>query len=293
MSIDPHKQHSLDVDAYFKRIGYDGSRETTIETLHQIVGFHTRAIPFENIDVLLERRIFMDPASIEKKLVGGGRGGYCFEQNTLLQHLLVALGFDVTPISARVRYQKPKGFIPPRSHLCLIVKIDDEDWLADVGIGGLSLTSAIRLILNDTQATPHDIRRLVSAGDWTGLGQRAPDAVIYHQVRLGDEWEDVAEFTLERMHAIDVEMANWYTNMHPRSHFRDRLTVARATVDGRLTLINREFKRRGPDGSTESRTLTDDAELLQVLAQEFGISLPPSTRFQEPSHGRNASLSIE
>ena len=285
--------HAVDIDAYFNRIGYGGSASPTKATLDRIVELHTRTIPFENFDVLLGRRIQVDAASVEAKLVGQRRGGYCFEQNTLLLHVLLGLGFDVRPISARVRYQKPRDLTPPRSHLCLIVRIDGEDWLADVGVGGLSLTCALRLVLDEPQETPHDTRRLVSAGDWRSMDQRAPDAVLYHQARLGEAWEDVAEFTLETMHPVDVEMANWFTNMHPQSHFRDRLTVARSTEEGRLTIVNRELRKRGRDGQVATRALTGDAELLRSLKDEFGLELPAGTRFVDPVAGGHASLVME
>ncbi len=282
--------YRVDLDAYFDRTGYAGGREPSVETLHGLLAAHTSAIPFENLDVLLGRRISVEPEAVEAKLVRDRRGGYCFEQNTLLQYVLRGLGFAVTPISARVRHQKPRDFVPARSHLFLAVRVGDEDWLADVGVGSLSLTSAIRLVLNEPQETRHEPRRICSAGAWDGLKRRAPDAVLYHQVRLGDRWEDVAEFTLETMHPIDVEVANWYTSMHPTSHFRSRLIAARSTEHGRLTLQNRELKERRADGTVAVRTLGTDAELLEVLRAAFGLELPAGTRFIEPGPGRLARL---
>ncbi|MCX5740953.1 MAG: arylamine N-acetyltransferase, partial [Proteobacteria bacterium] len=70
---------SLDLDAYFARIGYAGERAPTRATLYAIVHAHVGAIPFENIDVLLGRRVDLAPAAIVQKLVHDRRGGYCFE----------------------------------------------------------------------------------------------------------------------------------------------------------------------------------------------------------------------
>ncbi len=47
----------IDLDAYCARIGYDGPRTPTLATLHAITAAHTRAIPFENLDVLLGRGV--------------------------------------------------------------------------------------------------------------------------------------------------------------------------------------------------------------------------------------------
>ena len=264
--------HVPDLDAYFARIRYVGPRAATLATLHGIVAAHTQTIPFENLDVLLDRGIDLAPAAIERKLVRENRGGYCFEQNTLLLHVLEALGFRATPISARVRLQRPRDFTPPRTHLFLRVELDGESWLADVGIGGLSLTAAIRLDTGAEQATPHEPRRIVREG-----------ARLFHQARLGDEWTDVCEFTLEEMPPIDRELANWFTSTHPQSHFRSRLVAARAApAGGRLTLLDREFTLRQADGRSEKRELATPDELLGVLAEFFGLHFPAGTRFGPP-----------
>ena len=44
---------SVDLDAYFARIGYDGPREPTLAVLRAIHQKHPDAIAFENVDVLL------------------------------------------------------------------------------------------------------------------------------------------------------------------------------------------------------------------------------------------------
>ena len=74
----------FDLDAYLRRIGYEGPREPSLATLRAIVADHSAAIPFENIDVLLKRGVRLDIATLYSKLVRRRRGGYCFEQNTLL-----------------------------------------------------------------------------------------------------------------------------------------------------------------------------------------------------------------
>ena len=72
------------LDAYLARIGYEGPREPSLLALRGIVAAHSAAIAFENIDVLLKRDVSLDLATLQRKLVHRRRGGYCFEQNTLL-----------------------------------------------------------------------------------------------------------------------------------------------------------------------------------------------------------------
>ena len=54
----------IDIDAYFERIGYSGSREPTAETLHALHLAHVTIIPFENLDILLGRPILLDIPSL-------------------------------------------------------------------------------------------------------------------------------------------------------------------------------------------------------------------------------------
>ncbi len=237
------------------------------------------SIPFENLDVLLGRGIDLGLEAVFDKLVRRRRGGYCFEQNGLFLQVLTEIGFDARPLSARVRIFPPVRLqTPPRTHLFLEVVIDGARWMTDVGIGGLSLTSAIRFDVQGdcgvAQPTPHEPRRIIREGDhWL------------HQARLGDEWSDVYEFTLEEMPPIDREVANWYTSAHPQSHFRDRLIVARAAPDGRrVTLLNGELRVRDRDGVAVERPIAVGSAdmLLAVLAQEFGLEFPAGTRFGDP-----------
>ncbi|WP_050027818.1 arylamine N-acetyltransferase [Verrucomicrobium sp. BvORR034] len=265
--------HSLDLDAYFARIGYIGPREASLPTLNQIVLGHAQAIPFENLDVISGRGVSLDLASVQQKLVQSRRGGYCFEQNGLLLQVLLAMGFEAQPISARVRIGRTRDMTPPRTHLLVRVEIEGDSWLADVGVGGLSATTALRLELDVPQRTPHETRRIIHE-----------NGVYYHQALLGDDWTDVSEFTLEVMPPIDREVANWYTSMHPQSHFRDRLMVARAASEGRrMTMLNTEFSVRDAEGKAVKREVQTKAELLAVLEESFGLRLDPEVRFNVPA----------
>ena len=73
----------INLEAYFQRIGYDGPREATLETLKALHLKHPIAIPFENLNPIMGLPVPIDLPSIEAKLIRAGRGGYCFEHNRL------------------------------------------------------------------------------------------------------------------------------------------------------------------------------------------------------------------
>ena len=262
-----------DVWAYLERIDYEGPLVPIRQTLDGLALAHVSAIPFENLDVLLDRRISLEPAALVDKLVHARRGGYCFEQNGLFLEVLETLGFDVTPLSARVRIGRARDFVPPRTHLLMRVALEEGPRLVDVGVGALSLTGSIGLVEDEVQETPHEPRRLLREGD-----------LWFHQARLGEVWSDVCELTLEAMPRIDRELANWYTSTHPDSSFRARLIAARAApAGGRVTLADRELTLRGADGRGVTTTVGDPDALLDVLREQFGLDLPSGTRFPIPT----------
>ncbi|UCD67344.1 MAG: arylamine N-acetyltransferase [Betaproteobacteria bacterium] len=119
----------LDVPAYLERIAYQGTLApdyATLEALHLARATH---IPFENLDILLDRPILLDLGSLQSKLVDARRGGYCYEHNALFASVLREIGLSVTPLAARVRHRQ--ATLLPRAHMCLWVRIDDADWIVD------------------------------------------------------------------------------------------------------------------------------------------------------------------
>ncbi len=82
---------------------------------------HVATIPFENLDILLGAPIRLQLGSVEAKLVGARRGGYCFEHNRLFMAVLEHLGYEVTSLAARVRLGATD--LRPRTHMLLRVDL--------------------------------------------------------------------------------------------------------------------------------------------------------------------------
>jgi len=253
---------SLDLDAYLRRIGHDGGAPSRA-TLAGVQLAHAQAIAFENLDPLLGRPVRLDIGAVQEKLVGAGRGGYCFEHNTLLMHVLDALGFQVTGLAARVLMNKPEGSALPRTHMLLRVDLDDGPVLADVGFGGLTPTGPLRLETDIVQQTPHEPFRLTRAGEDYRL-----------QVQIGGSWTNLYQFDLQVQIGPDYEMMNHYTATHPDSVFLNNLVAALPVPGRRYALRNDSFAVHTTGGGTERRTLTSAEEIRSVLTDVFGVSLP-------------------
>jgi N-hydroxyarylamine O-acetyltransferase len=151
----------FDIDAYLTRLSYSGPREPTLRVLASIVSAHAAAIPYEDIDVLLNRGIALDIGVLQQKLVQHKRGGYCFEQNTLLAAALETLGFRITRLGGRVIRGLPVSTETVRGHKLLRVDLPEGPYIADVGFGSLTSTGPLALRLEEPQATPHETFRLM------------------------------------------------------------------------------------------------------------------------------------
>jgi N-hydroxyarylamine O-acetyltransferase len=256
---------TFDLDAYFERIGYTGQRTATRDTLEAVHALHPAAIPFENLNPLLGWPVALDVESLEAKMVAGGRGGWCFEHNTLFRHALEALGFSVTSLAARVLWNAALDSpIGPRSHMLLLVDLNGLRYIADVGFGGNVLTAPLRLEPHIAQETPHEPHRLLPLENGFVL-----------EASLSGEWKPFYRFTLEPQFPADYEVSNWYLCHHPSSFFRQVLMSARVTAEGRYALRNNALTIHRKNG-TEKRTLADAAALRSCLESDFGLQLPES-----------------
>jgi len=255
--------HALDLPAYLARIGLEGERPpATLETLARLQRAHAHAIAFENVEVLARRVPDLALEALERKIVRGGRGGYCFEQNGLFLGVLRALGFDVRPLEGRVRTGVPADVETGRTHMALAVTLEGEEWLADVGFGGLAPTAPLRLASRAEQATPHGVYRLVDAG---------LDLLL--QARTSDGWVDGYRLGPDRPRAVDAQIGNWFVATWPQAFLRQNLVVSRSTAAGRLTLFNRELGLRQGDAAPTKRLLASHEALAHVLRVDMGLRL--------------------
>ena len=255
-----------EMDGYLERVGHREPLAADAATLAALHLAHATRVPFENLDILLGRGIRLDADSVYAKLVTARRGGYCFEQNLLFARVLQTIGYPLTLLAARVRYQTAR--ILPRTHMLLLVEADGERCVADVGFGGEGLLAPVRLESGVPSAQHAWTYRLLAAdGGWL------------MQARDREGWHDLYAFTLEPQWPVDYEVANHYVSTHPNSRFVRTLTAQLPGPVVRQTLANRVLTtEHGFD--METRALASDEDLLDVLARIFGLPFPAGTRFR-------------
>jgi N-hydroxyarylamine O-acetyltransferase len=206
--------------------------------------------------------VSLDPDALQRKLVSGRRGGYCFEQNLLLKSALEALGAEVELMLARVRVGAPAGALRPRTHLVLRVRDDSGVWHADVGFGAGTLLEAIPFGPGDVHEQSGWQFRVVPDGEELVL-----------QTVDGTGWIDLYGFIPAAVPQIDVETSNWFTSTHPRSPFVTGLIVTANRPDGTRTSLSDwnelSLVRQTPAGDSVSPVELESVP--GVLESEFGL----------------------
>lgn len=251
---------ATDLARYLDRIGFAGTPKPDSATLQSLHGLHPRAITFENLDSWCGNPPSLDEDAVFNKLVSQQRGGYCFEHNQLFLRVLQTLGFRVGLLSARVVL--PEEVPLPRTHKALLVTINGDDWLADVGFGGMTMTAPLRLVDDVPQLTSHEPWRL----------QREDNHYLL-SAHVQQQWSPKYRFSLEPQTRKDYEMANWYVATHPQSRFRNDLIAARVDNGGRHALLNNRYTYHRLGQDSQQRELQDPSELLAVLQQAFGLRI--------------------
>jgi N-hydroxyarylamine O-acetyltransferase len=141
----------MNVKLYLKRINYKNKIDTSLNTLFELQKKHIKNVPFENLGIHYNKEIKLDVDAIYRKIVRNKRGGFCYELNGLFYNLLKTIGFDVKMISAKV-HKKDGIYGKEFDHLATIARVDNQDYLVDVGFGKFAfepLALKMNVLLND------------------------------------------------------------------------------------------------------------------------------------------------
>ena len=262
------------VTDYFERIGYVGEVRADIVTLSALCRAHLNAIPFENLDVQLQRPLTTDVSAAFDKIVRRRRGGWCYEMNGLFGWALGEIGFDVARVAGGVmREMAGDGQIG--NHLCLVVQLD-QAYLVDVGFGG-SLRGPLPLTPIERDDGPYRVSlRELPDGHWRFAERARGEPFSFDfQVREADE----ALF----------EKKCAFLQSNPASPFVQNLVVQRQTPDAHLILRGSVLSTLRPS-SFDKRLLESGEELVGVLRNDFKLDAPEAGALWPAIVERHAAL---
>ena len=244
---------------YLVRIGLDlRQHPPDVERLRGLQKAHLLSVPFENLDIHWKRPIVLDRALFYDKIVSARRGGFCYELNGLFETLLQELGFQTRLVSARVFNGKEHG--PEFDHAAIIVSIEGEEYLVDVGFG--AFTAEPLLFVTD-----------VEQRDATGtfLIRKREDEYFEVLKRESGLWRSEYIFLdIARNLSEFAEMCD-FQQYAPESHFRKGKLCSIMTSTGRKTLTDKSFIITENKKKNE-RLLNSEHEFDALLSTEFGIA---------------------
>jgi N-hydroxyarylamine O-acetyltransferase len=256
----------MDVQAYLRRIDYQGALALDIDLLRSLHRAHLFTVPFENLDIHLGREIVCDESRILHKVVNEKRGGFCYELNGAFAALLRALGFRVTLLSCRVA-RRDGSYGPEFDHLTLRVDLE-EPWLADVGFGDCFL-EPMRLQSRLEHEQSGRVYRVTSHM----TSPASTDAVFGLEVMAEGRWKTEYAFTLQPRELSDFAAMCHYHQTSSESHFTRQRICSLATPEGRITLSDEKLiETRGL--SRQETSLSEDHEWQAKLRELFGVVLP-------------------
>lgn len=248
------------IEGYLERVGL-----TQVPDLGGLVRAHLQHIPFEALSALSGEPILLDDESLFQKLVKNKRGGYCFEHNTLLQRVLEALGYELVQLQARMRRGAKE--LRPHTHKLLRVRLHDQDYLVDVGVGGEGPSQPIPW--GTIQEFQPGVEHRMIPEDELWVVQTRTD---------GGEWVDLYATDNRPAQHIDYVMANWFTSTHPTSIFVTHLLTGLHHDGGYKILLDSRLRVRH-----QGVTTVTEVEPLVALKEHFGLIPPEGFNYATPA----------
>lgn len=248
-----------DLQLYLDRIGFTDTPRADIATLKAIHRAHALSIPYENLDVQMRTPVSRALPAIFEKIVGRGRGGWCYEMNGLLSWALEEIGFSVRRLAGGV-HREGQGDNVVGNHLVLLVDVAGETWLADVGFGD-GLIEPAPLEEGAFQNGPLQCAlQRVEGGWWRYSNDSRGSAPSF------DFHPDVHNEAL-------LERGCRFLQTDPASPFVLNAVVQRWSKDAHRSLRGRVLTTISSDGK-ESRLVGDAAAYVRLLTENFGLDLP-------------------
>lgn len=248
----------MDIELYLKRFHALSFKEVSLKNLSELQNLHLQHIPFENLDVIRNRPIYLNLKTIYDKIVVHSRGGYCYEVNGLFHALLCELGYDAHLISATVLRQTGK-WAKADTHAAILVNID-QPYLVDVGFG--AACPRLPISLNGIETV--DVGASYSI---TQVDDQQFDLVF----KTGNEKRTLYRFKNEPKSLIDFHEGCVFNQVSKDSSFTHHDVVTKATPTGRVTLTDKTLTIIEND--FRKKVELTEAEKQQTLRELFSIQL--------------------
>lgn len=246
---------SLPWREYLERIGYQGLLNNSLECLRELYTAHLRSVPYEMLDSFDGTPPVLGHAESFAKLVHRRRGGNCLESTPLFGEFLRHVGFEVRLVPAQI-WKVSGEWWDAWDHLLLIVTVDGEDWLLDVGFLMLTFAEPLKVAEGPQEQSGWRFRVAEEEGFPT-VSHQGPDGT----------WTAVYRYRDEPQQRADYE---WIIDFHKSaedSPLVGTLLCSRNVPDGKLIMIGENLlhARNGRVSAEFIETTSRAEELLRVI----------------------------
>ena len=244
-------------DRLLRRIGRTDVLAADADGLRTLHRAFVSTVRYEDLAVQLGESEPLDPHALVERVLSGGRGGYCFENNTVLQTLLDTLGFTVERREGNVGPRGDHASGVPTNHLALVAHTPDAGpFIVEAGLGEGPLDPLPQAAgTARSGAFEFAIER---DGDGWWVAQHPFGS--FPGIRFSDRPATLADF---QPHHLRLSTSG-------DSSFVNTLVVQRPFDDRIVTLRARTLSVDGPDGRGR-RVLDDLRSFAIVLRERFGI----------------------
>lgn len=245
-------------DEYLRVLGLQ-RQQPDLSFLADLTSRHVANFSFSSVGPMLGNDLPLDIESLYQRIVVRRRGGYCFEQNGLLQAILEELGFGVKLYLGRVIYNQDSH--PGLTHRINLVETGGGRYVADVGFGPMGPRYPVSMTGEVSQQGFRSFR----------IAEGRPGE--YHMQTLKDgAFYSLYRFELARYGQSDCEVGHFYSHKHPGATFVNHLVVSRILAGEIRSLRNRDFWVITADGE-QRQAIEDGAHLGEVLNTGFGVKI--------------------
>lgn len=251
------------IRAFFSRIGMDENTPVHLNPvfLGRVQTACVTHIAYENLDILKGKPLSLDADALFEKIVLNGRGGYCFELNGLLAHMLGEMGFSVSERFAR--FLRGEKEIPMRRHRVTVVSLPDGDYFMDIGVGQIAPRLPIKMEDNLVQTQNGEVYR---------FEKDARHGWILWELHDG-EWREYLAIPDDIAYPVDFIQPSFFCENHPDSVFNKQKMIAIKTEAGRKTIDGSTYKVFEGEVLKEIRENLPDCEINERLKNEFFLNI--------------------
>ncbi|QMW14728.1 MULTISPECIES: arylamine N-acetyltransferase family protein [Pseudoalteromonas] len=227
------------------------NEDRNLALIERLQAAHLARYSFSSVNALQAKSLSLDDDKVFSRLINLQEGGYCFEHNKIFFLALVALGFDVEILIARVMLNGREE--NPRSHRLTKLTLEGKHYLLDVGFGVSTPVIALPIDQSSRVSEGVNLYEISRRDRLIDVRQVLPNTQHLYRVELAQFYES------------DCEIAHFYSHHHPDAAFVNNLVVSRIEKGERWLIRNNLLHYWHETSAVHTQQVIQSREQLHTL----------------------------